>query len=295
MTKKTGFLILLSCSLVLLGRGYQYIFWDTPIRALMWHQDWMEPVVNLFGVEWTDYASSPFVDKSLNVFSRVCGWLFLLTSLLVWFYHKFEKLVTALLKISFGVLLFIFLLDFKDQFFRIGYFIEHSIQLFSPLIFLWYKKGTFEHKYTYVIQCLTALTFIGHGLYAIGYYPHPGEFIDYFYYVIKFDEQMAKKALMIIGIVDIIFSIVLFLPTSYLERHFHAYKLFLYYFIVWGFLTAFVRIITGFSMSITSDTIHQELYKTVFRLSHGILPLVLFLVLKSNHKLKDVTLSHQSG
>jgi hypothetical protein len=113
--------------------------------------------------------------------------------------------------------------------------------------------------------------------------------------VIKFDEQMAKKALMIIGIVDIIFSIVLFLPTSYLERHFHAYKLFLYYFIVWGFLTAFVRIITGFSMSITSDTIHQELYKTVFRLSHGILPLVLFLVLKSNHKLKDVTLSHQSG
>ena len=121
------------------------------------------------------------------------------------------------------------------------------------------------------------------------------EFIDYFYYAFDFDEQMAKKSLMVIGIVDILFSVVLFFPTDYLKRNIHAYQFFLFYFILWGFITAFVRIYTGLSMSITSDTIHQELYKTVFRLVHGIYPLILYLNFKSKNEFKDVTLSHQSS
>jgi hypothetical protein len=281
MQKKLIFLLVLSCSLVLFGRGYQYLFWDTPIRALMWHQDWIEPLVNLFGVEWTTYASSPTVDKTLNLFSRLCGWMFLLASVLVWFYDRYQKWIAVFLKISFGLLLFIFLLEFKDNWYRIGYFIEHSIQLFAPLMLISVKQNGFTNKNNYWLQIVTALTFIGHGLYAIGYYSIPGEFIDMIYYTLKIDEPKAIMFLKYVGIADIVLGLYLLLPFAVMYKLQVVSTPLLVYLIVWGFFTALARIYTGLSMSITTDTFHQELYKFLFRIPHAMYPLVLLLLINT--------------
>jgi hypothetical protein len=286
MTKKIGFLLLLSCSLILFGRGYQYIFWDTPIRALMWHQDWMEPLVNLFGVEWTDYASSPSVDKSLNLFSRFCGWVFMLSSIAIWWHHRFSKVVSILLKLCFGLLLFIFLLDFKDNWYRIGYFVEHAIQLFAPLIFLMFKRDELSFKTTYFIQVVTALTFIGHGLFAIAYYAMPGEFIDMIYYTLKMEETAAKELLYWVGILDIVFGMVLFVPLAGLKRISYLSLPIVVYLTLWGFLTAMARIYTGLAMSITTATIHEELYKFLYRIPHALYPLIILLVIIATRERK---------
>jgi hypothetical protein len=273
---KISQLLILSAFCVLIGRGYEYLFWDSPIRVLMWRQDWMESIVNLFDYSWEEYASSPTMDKIFNLFSRTIAWLFIISSIAI-FFIKSNKKADLMVTISFVFILFVYILLYIDNFSRIGYLIEHSIQIGAVLMpVLYFKERISQKTLLIIIQWLVALTFIGHGLYATAYYPVPGEFVDMLYYVFKFEEKTALSFLYIVGIIDIIFGIYILLPFPILQKLKYLTYSILFYLAFWGIITGFARIYTGFAMSITIDSFHEEFYKFVFRIPHGLYPFIIF-------------------
>ncbi len=46
----------------------------------------------------------------------------------------------------------------------------------------------------------------------------------------------------------------------------------------WGFATAFARLAAGFSQDFIAMSLHNSTYLVIYRLSHGLLPLIVFFI-----------------
>ena len=69
-------------SVTLAARGWLTMRWDSPIRALVWNEDWWAtPLDSLFGIPWEQVALHS--DGPLSIVLDVLGIVLLLTSLLV--------------------------------------------------------------------------------------------------------------------------------------------------------------------------------------------------------------------
>lgn len=56
---------------------------------------------------------------------------------------------------------------------------RHSLQWTTPLLLVACSKGSVpEYWIRYGTRAAISATFIGHGLYAVGYYPMPGNFLE---------------------------------------------------------------------------------------------------------------------
>ncbi len=121
------------------------------------------------------------------------------------------------------------------------------------------------------IKLAIALTFIGHGLFAIGYYPVPGYFIDMIIKVFHIGEDAARNLLKIVGWLDIVFAIVLlFFRGKYL-------KIALGYIILWGFLTALARIVANIYLGLGWESILPWVPAFLIRIPHFMIPIILYL------------------
>ena len=90
--------------------------------------------------------------------------------------------------------------------------------------------------------------------------------------VFTFNDKEAATLLTVMGILDFVVAIGLFLPF--------LWKFSIWYCIAWGFATAFARIVTNFDVMMPIESLHQWLYETVYRLPHGGLPLFLWFVMR---------------
>lgn len=263
--------MLLSVVSVFLGRAWQFLFWDAPYRTLFWDEGLLKPLVeSLFKITWYEYVTSSATDNFINglVFSTGVIYLLSAVSCLV-YYFKRNKIAKILIFLGgFNLVLLSFLL-MKDKYYQFGQFFEHSIQFSIPFIFLFYVKGGLRNI-KFWLKVLVAVVFVSHGLYAIGYYPVPGNFQDMVIRIFGFSEVNAKLFLKFAGILDFIVALAIFIPK--------ASRLALLYAVLWGLLTAFARIVANFQMDFLLQTIHQELHGTLFRLSHGLVPLLVILL-----------------
>jgi hypothetical protein len=83
---------------------------------------------------------------------------------------------------------------------------------------------------------LIAATFAAHGLYALGFYPIPGHFLDMTMVSTGLNRQSAEVVLMAAGTADLVVFFALFIPQTR--------KLALIYCIIWGILTTSARFTT---------------------------------------------------
>ncbi len=267
-----SFLAFCSC-LILGGRAYQYLFWDAPFRAFLWDEDLLSPIVEgVFNTSWHDYVTNLNVDTWIQRLIELNGFLFLLaaiSSVLIarsnrWFYRM--SIYTG------GVLLFILaLLLYKEKFFHNAQLIEHSIQFGVPFVLLYaVKENANFSKVKVVLKILIALTFVGHGLYALGFYPIPGNFVDMTIRSLNVSEDFAVNMLYIAGVLDLILAVGIFLPK--VDKYFLLYAAF------WGLATAFARIVANFNIDYYADALHQYIYQVVYRLPHGLIPLLAYLM-----------------
>ena len=60
------------------------------------------------------------------------------------------------------------------------------------------NKKTGEAETVLYLKIAIALTFSAHGLYAIGYYPQPGVFVDMLINILHFSETTAKDFLFVL-------------------------------------------------------------------------------------------------
>ncbi|MFD0962636.1 hypothetical protein [Pseudofulvibacter geojedonensis] len=269
MNKNIILLLRISCFCVLIGRAYQFIFWDAPFRTLLWDQKLIEPLINLLGYSWKEYANSLRIDSLIKLSIKLNGIFFFISAFLVLFSNnKSKNWMKTIIWLSGISLIILALLQTKEKFYHLAMFFEHSIQFSLPFLLIYFTKTNNYLSFTWYLKTIIALTFTCHGLYAIGcIYPLPANFVTMSLNTLPLTETQVKYFLFIAGILDFIIAIGIFIPK--------LYKPILMYAIFWGSITAIARIASGLTYDVSINIFHQYLYQTIYRVPHGIAPIIL--------------------
>lgn len=192
----------------------------------------------------------------------------MLTAIILPFRTRLRKLNTWFLIISGIILAFLFLLYWKSNHYRIGQLIEYSSQLMTIILaYLVLNKDNNITKYRFWVKIAVAFTFIGHGLYALGYYPQPGHYIDMTINILGVNESQASILLKIMGILDIVAAILILFTDKF--------KIIIYYIIIWAFLTTMARLVAHFNAQLLFPFLHQWVLEFLIRIPHIALPLII--------------------
>jgi len=272
---KELFLLKLLVFCLFFGRGWQGLFWDLPLRTLFWDEYLLEGVVTtLTGDTWQNYVTNrifnvdQFIDRlgvGLGLFWMFCAFAVLFIKE-TW---KFGKWLLCLGSFSLSLLAFLY---FKDKFWQVGQFFEYSTQVIAPLILAQVLYGGLNTaRFRLIIKGIIATTFVCHGLYAYAYYPQPGIWLQWCMNVFCFKEdQTAIQFLIVMGLLDFIAAILLFVPVKWVS------SVAIWYCIIWGILTSLARLVGNFYLEFFWESLHQHLYEVLYRLVHGGIPLFLW-------------------
>lgn len=258
----------ISTVLLFLGRAYQHIVWDAPYRAFLWDEGMLKDVVeSVFSTTWNEYVTSPSAASNTSVLIKIIGVFYLLCAIITMFIRPRMKKLGTLFLIGGSIGLFILaFLYCKEKFFHVGQFFEYTVQFMSPVLLYMLLFTTVDFKRIRVIALIAiALTFSCHGLYAIGYYPRPGNFVDMTLNILSVSESSAHLILKIAGVLDFIVAVAIFIPRI-------SYAALIYAF-VWGGLTAIARLAGHFYIDFLGNTFSQWTWEMLIRLPHALIPL----------------------
>lgn len=276
----------LACFFLFAGRAWQHLVWDIPMRTLLWDQDIMEqPIQWLTGMTWFEYATSDIQDQvlqsvkvSLGVFYAICAGLSL------WI-NKSCKWMGKTILVGGLLLVGLSFLYYKEKFFHLGQLFEYSSQLFIPVLLYMVLFTNIAKKQLILMgKVAVGLTFTCHGLYALGYYPQPGHFVDMMINGFYISEDVARNVLWLVGVIDIVISVGIFIPR--------VWKYCMWYAVVWGLMTAVARVTTNFYIDFPLETLNQWTPQMLYRLPHGLLPLILIGWQMGIKETKDFKSSH---
>ncbi len=276
--------LFLSCFLLLcIGTAWIYTTKTTAFPALIYHPYLSFPIIQwVSGISYRELLQDVELN---NVISSWIGYIGLLVGGigLSTLWHRFlsSKLLHAALVLVGVILLIHAFSSYLDKGYRFGQFIEYSLQVGTPF-FLWqYLKNNqqLSARLIFWIKIATALSFIGHGLFALGIHPVPGQFIDMMIKVFGITENTARLWLQIVGVLDILAAIGIFIPNHLVQRFSF------FYIIIWGFLTACARIIANFYLGYGWYSIEPWIPEFLVRTPHFILPLCVYLNKEKSIKL----------
>lgn len=271
---------------VFLGRAYQLYFFGAPFRAILWDESLLTPIVEgLSNYSWQDYATSSRVNIWIDGFTKFCSFIFLLAAIISLFWDKigYKRLKQTIVSLALFVLFFIGICMVKDKNYEYLLFFELFIQFAAPILLLLnIRLDIIENKKVINgLKIAIACTFIAHGLFAMGLIYLPGYFVDMTIMILGLSEPQATTFLYVAGVLDLVMSVLIFIPK--------LSKYALWYMVFWGLTTAFARLFAGFSSNFVESSLHGSVYLVVYRLSHGLLPLVVLLMEKKFKKEKIPT------
>lgn len=280
MKNSKALLILkISVFLIFIGRSWQHLFWDAPYRSFFWDESLLKPIIEgFFNTTWQDYATSSTTDNFIQRIIIGNGILYLIAAICTLTIRDVSKLWQRIPILIGGISLVILtILMTKEKFYHAAQFFEHSIQFGLPFVFLYnHMKKPNKTQLILALKILIAFTFFSHGLYAFGFYPVPGKFIDMVIQIFGCSEITAITFLYIAGILDFVIAVLIFIPKVSVYA--------LWYAVAWGLLTAMARIVANFYFDFPIQSIHQNLYEVLYRLPHGLVPLIVIYFLKPNYK-----------
>jgi len=263
-------LLLISCLCLFAGRAFQHLFQDIPLRTLLWDQSLMEPIVNfVLKLRWEDYASDPKWDRAIQIFIKLMGVVYLLcAAVCVSICFQSRKYAKFLIVGSF-FLFFLSFIYYIDKFFRLGEWFEYTVQWMSPLVlYMLVMKEAKVYALGLYMRVAVALTFAGHGLYAIGFYPVPGHFIDMIIMSLHVQESTAVMLLQWAGWLDLVIALLILAPFVYHYAALYAFG--------WGILTAIARVWANYDPTLPFGSLYQWLPETLIRIPNAIMPLAIY-------------------
>ena len=276
-------LLKIAAASVFAGRAYQHLFWDAPYREFLWDDQLMKPIIELLTPwTWHEYVTNLAVDAIIvNVMIGI-GIYFSICAIGCLFYEKMPKWFRWVIWVGVVWLVIIALMYMKEIFYHAGQFFEYTLQFAAPVFLLaFYKnadgKEIVSHRLLLAMKWATALTFACHGLYAIGYYPRPGVFTGMTMLILHCSESFAVNFLTVAGWLDFAIALGIFLPWKWA-------KWFLLYAAFWGMATSIARVWGNFYVEFPLQSLHEWAYHMVYRLPHGLIPLVIYLILKSQEQ-----------
>ncbi len=271
-TEREILLLRISVFLLFAGRAWQGLFFDLPLRTFFWDEKLLEGIIVwITGDNWQNYVTnnSVNIDLIINRLGMITGVFWAFCALLSLWVQKGFKWSLRVLKLAAVSLFILALLYYKDRFYALGQLLEYSIQVSIPLVLVYaVSENLNTKKFRLILRVVIGITFVCHGLYAFGFYPLPGKWVqwtlDLFFIT---NDDAAVQFLKIIGLLDFLSAAALFLlPT---------FKIAIFYCIIWGSLTAFARIYCNFYFDFAIQSLHQHAFETIYRIAHGALPLFL--------------------
>ncbi len=256
--------------MVFVGRAWQHLRWDVPYRNIFWDERLMTPIVRSLGMTWQTYTHNLAVDAAITQFSHGLGVFDAVCALLIisgaWQY-RWGKAVLWLGVLHVCFLAFVYC---KEHFYHVGQLFEFALQVALPAAMLCWN---WKHVNTF-LKLACSLTFICHGLYAIGYYPVPGDFVDMMLNGFGGNEAQARSLLFGFGVLDMVAAVLIWL-------HGWPQKIGLWYLIVWGMLTTFARITAHYHPEIGFVTVFENWwFHALYRFAHWMGPVAVWLSAK---------------
>ena len=273
----------IACFCLFAGRAWQHLVWDIPIRSLLWDQKLMERfVTGLTNMTWQEYATSTVQDTVIQTGKVIFGLFYSVCAVLCFFIHEKRKWIGKVFLTASFFLTVLALLYYKEKFFHLGQLLEYAAQIATPILLYLFVYTRATHKQLLLFgKIAIALTFICHGLYAVGYYPQPGNFVDMVIRGFFMDEPAAKIFLITVGVLDMLAGVAIFVPV--------IWRSFIWYALVWGLLTALARVTTNFYMDFPWQSLNQWIPEMLYRIPHGLLPLFVLLLGNALRLLKTAT------
>ena len=264
-------IIQLATVCVFWGRAWQHFFWDAPLRTLFWDQQQLSWIVEgIFQTPWQTYVESPWTDQGIMTLQVGFGFLYLLAGIAAMCIRFMPVVFRSLIWIGALGLIFLAILYWKSRFFKLGQLLEYSLQAGTPiLLIIMRRKEQTTPSLLAAFLLLTAVTFISHGLYAIGYYTRPGDFTAMVMSGLGLSELQAGWMLDAAGVLDFVVAAIIFLPGW-------PRKIGLIYCIIWGFATSLARIWAHFYPEFWMESLHQWTHEFVLRAPHFLVPLALY-------------------
>ena len=271
----------IGCFIFLFSRGLLYLIFDSPLRALLWHEKILRPFIELAGFSWTEYANVS--NLSITIIERLIGVFLMVTSC---FFLTINQETKSKLQFRCIVVAGIFtllhiLLKYLGHNQELPILPEYILQGFCPWIFLSllkYMPAKKDELWKYpsdlvIIWCkfTISMCFIGHGLYAAGWPYQPASFVRMLSHTFLIDYKAAAMLVTCVGIIDIALGITVFIKP--LE------KISLGHMAFWGFVTAGARVMCYVIVPMKGSNINPWLFETSVRTMHGALPLVLLLII----------------
>ena len=263
----------LACVALFAGRAYEYGFFGAPLRVLFWDEQLFGPVVEkLLGREWQAYVTDLATDRAIDRVQYAFAAIFALAAAAVPLHRWLPRwLWTVLLFTATALLAFHAFLETKDHFYYLVQYGELTLQLVTAPLLWWTITRPHRTRWLVpVIAVATALTFTAHGLYALNVYPVPVHFLNMTIGITGWSERGSHLFLRVAGWLDLAAAVALFVPR--------LRSLAFFYCVVWGLLTALARFVYGLGLSGFPEVLHHYAYLTVYRLPHGLLPLIGFLL-----------------
>lgn len=273
MNKNLFLILKYACIFLLVGRGWEHLVWNPPYRVILWDERLLSPFIELLTPwTWQEYVSSDLVHSVTQAFIKFIGVLYFLLAGITIFIKPWHKKLFKLYVLASAHMLFITYLITLDKGSFIGLFIEHATQVFIPLIFagLYLNKFKFEQSLNF-IKITIAATFVGHGLFAAGFHPVPGNFVEMVISTFGINEETAYILLRAAGTIDFISAIFLFMPKTQIYS--------LIFMSSWGIITAFARTVAHLDFNLLGMSSSQWIHETIYRLPHGLLPLFVMIYL----------------
>lgn len=264
-----------SYMLMLGARAYQAWFFDLPFRSFFWDQNLLQPITHIWQLEWHQYLTL-LTESSFLTLQRIIALVWILTSIVIGSPYRESKIAQILKILTLIFLVFTVFCIGKEAFYRIGQFMEYSLQIFVALVLVVPTDKRVQVISRWASPSI-ALCFLGHGLYAIGYYPIPVHFVQMTISILGVTETEALLFLKIMGILDLVAVFAIWIGGTFRIAA-------LVYCILWGFLTAAARIIAHVHYDFFLASMHQWWFQSVFRSPHFIVPLIAYILNRNKNK-----------
>ncbi len=255
------------------GWAWVHFYWEGPYGTLVWHDSTFEMAQN-WGLSWEDFVGTGANDGVVQVWLGRLFWLYLACAVASLVSAESKKLVwlkwiqSALLVLGMGLLSLLAFAKYVKADFELPALVEQGGQVFMPLILVLALVLGVRHWATIGLAMLAlVLTFVGHGSYAMGFWPTPPQFVGMTTLITEWEYEGVIKFLWYVGLVDLIICIGLLTPMK---------RLCVGYAFIWGMLTSIARPYSGMSWDLNYWGADQYLHEAIYRAPHFVIPAFLF-------------------
>ncbi|WNJ17581.1 hypothetical protein [Pontibacter sp. G13] len=181
--------------------------------------------------------------------------------------QKWAKWLSVRMALASATLLCLAVMGWWSRGFPWALVIEHTLFWTTPI---WLWMAISGKNWTVGARVATALTFIGHGTYALGFpFGVPDGFTEMTTRILPISHAAALDFLFVAGVLDMVVALAILFPK--------AGKYALLYAAAWGLITAFARPVSYIEWSDWAGTTFRWSPEMLIRLTHGLTPLAIYL------------------